>query len=166
MRAPFTLLATLLLLACPLIGNGQSKKAIVGATLIDGTGRAPIKDAVVVIDGTRISQVGTRDKVNIEKGTTVINASGKFIIPGLADMHNHLGEGTFDLNQRQADYTKNLSRLLGWGFTRVYNFGLPAVDPFAELKRVSAAEASRYPHFLALGFCSEPVKGTDRFRGA
>ena len=165
MRAPFTLLATLLLLAFPLIGNGQSKKAIVGATLIDGTDRAPIKDAVVVIDGTRISQVGTRDKVNIEKGTTVIDASGKFIIPGLADMHNHLGEGTFDLNQGQADYAKNLRRLLGWGFTSVYNFGLPAVDSFLELKRISAAEASRYPHFFGVGILFRAREGHGSLQG-
>ncbi len=165
MKAPLTLLTTLLLLACPLIGNGQNKKAIVGATLIDGTGRAPIKDIVIIIDGTRISHMGSRGKVKIEKGTTVIDASGKFIIPGLADMHNHLGEGTFDLNQGQADYARNLRRLLGWGFTSVYNFGMPAVDSFAELKRVSAAEAFRYPHFFGVGILFRAREGHGSLQG-
>lgn len=62
---------------------------ITGATLIDGTGAAPLADAVVVIQGDRISAVGPRGKITIPKGATVVDAHGKFLLPGLWDMHAH-----------------------------------------------------------------------------
>ena len=62
---------------------------ITGATLIDGTGGAPLADAVVVIEGDRITAVGPRDKIPIPKGATVVDARGKFLLPGLWDMHAH-----------------------------------------------------------------------------
>jgi imidazolonepropionase-like amidohydrolase len=62
---------------------------ITGATLIDGTGSAALPDAVVVIEGDRIKAVGPRNKVTIPKGATVVDAHGKFLLPGLWDMHAH-----------------------------------------------------------------------------
>jgi imidazolonepropionase-like amidohydrolase len=62
---------------------------ISGATLIDGLGGAPVADAVVVIEGGRIKAVGPRDKIVIPRGATVIDAHGKFLLPGLWDMHAH-----------------------------------------------------------------------------
>jgi imidazolonepropionase-like amidohydrolase len=63
--------------------------AITGATLIDGNGGPPVKDAVVVIEGDRITTVGTRGTVAIPKRAKVIDATGKFLLPGLWDMHAH-----------------------------------------------------------------------------
>jgi len=65
------------------------KFAFKGATLIDGTGRAPISDSVVVIDQDRIVAAGPRKKVPIPKDATIVNAKGKTILPGLWDMHAH-----------------------------------------------------------------------------
>jgi len=62
---------------------------IQGATLIDGTGGAPLRDAMVLIEGNRITAVGSRGGVTIPPGARVIRAEGKFIIPGLSDMHVH-----------------------------------------------------------------------------
>lgn len=64
--------------------------AIVGATIIDGTGRAPIRDAVIVIVGGRIAAVGPAATVPIPDGTTSINARGKYVVPGLMDANVHL----------------------------------------------------------------------------
>jgi imidazolonepropionase-like amidohydrolase len=64
--------------------------AIVGGTLIDGTGRAPISGAVILIEGDRISAVGSHDAVRIPKDMQIIDARGKFILPGLIDCHCHL----------------------------------------------------------------------------
>jgi imidazolonepropionase-like amidohydrolase len=69
----------------------ERKGALVisGATLIDGAGGAPLAGAVVVIEGDRITAVGPRDKVKIPKGAKVVDARGKFLLPGLWDMHSH-----------------------------------------------------------------------------
>jgi imidazolonepropionase-like amidohydrolase len=65
---------------------------IVGATLIDGTGAPALADSVVVMDGTRIQAVGTRAQVAIPPEATLVDARGKWLVPGLIDMHVHLDE--------------------------------------------------------------------------
>lgn len=65
------------------------KLAIVGATLEDSTGAAPVKDSVIVIEGGVITAVGSRTRTSIPNGTTVLDASGKYAVPGLWDMHAH-----------------------------------------------------------------------------
>jgi imidazolonepropionase-like amidohydrolase len=66
-------------------------KAIVGATVVDLEGKSPIEDAVVLIKGERITAVGSADTVTVPSDTEVINARGKWLIPGLMNMHVHLG---------------------------------------------------------------------------
>lgn len=63
--------------------------ALVGATLIDGNGGAPLEDSVILITGNRITRVGRRANVKVPAGARVIDVGGKFIIPGLIDMHVH-----------------------------------------------------------------------------
>ncbi len=64
--------------------------AITGATVIDGSGRAPITDGVVVIRDGRIAAVGPAAQVTIPAGATRMDARGKFVIPGLMDANLHL----------------------------------------------------------------------------
>jgi len=64
-------------------------KAITAATLIDGNGGAPIKNPVVLFEGRRIKQVGTRDQVKIPRDTEVIDCAGLTLMPGLMDVHLH-----------------------------------------------------------------------------
>ena len=66
------------------------RTAITGATLIDGNGGPPVSNAVVLIEGDRIRYAGKRDGVNVSPDMTVIDASGKFITPGLIDTNVHL----------------------------------------------------------------------------
>ena len=66
--------------------------AIVGGTLIDGTGRAAVEDAVVVFHNGRIQDVGKRGEIMIARGAEVIDAKGKTILPGLIDGHCHYWE--------------------------------------------------------------------------
>ena len=70
-------------------GSRASTLAIVGGTLIDGTGAAPVPDAAVVIHNGRIVAAGPRSKVKIPKHANVVDAHGKTILPGLWDMHAH-----------------------------------------------------------------------------
>jgi imidazolonepropionase-like amidohydrolase len=68
----------------------SSPIALVGATLIDVTGKPPVKDSVVVIQGDRIVSAGARSTTEIPSGATTIDVTGKFLLPGLWDMHAHL----------------------------------------------------------------------------
>ena len=63
-----------------------------GGTLIDGTGRNPIADSVIVVEGTRVKAVGTRGQLSYPPGATVIRLGGQTILPGLIDGHVHLRE--------------------------------------------------------------------------
>jgi imidazolonepropionase-like amidohydrolase len=64
--------------------------ALVGGTVIDGTGRPPIPDATVLVHDGRIADVGARGAVTIPAGTPTVAVDGAFLIPGLWDMHTHV----------------------------------------------------------------------------
>src|SRR5262252_1019812 len=68
--------------------------AITGATLIDGTGAQPIRDAVIVVADGRIAAAGKRSAVTIPPDAKTIDAAGKFVIPGLMDANVHLVLGS------------------------------------------------------------------------
>jgi len=70
-------------------GSSAETFAIVGGTLIDGTGSAPLADATVVVQKGRIVATGPRSRVSVPHGVSKIDARGKFILPGLWDMHAH-----------------------------------------------------------------------------
>ncbi len=70
-------------------GSHASTIAIVGGTLIDGTGSAPVSDSAVVIQNGRIVAAGPRSGIKIPKDATTVDAHGKTILPGLWDMHAH-----------------------------------------------------------------------------
>ena len=70
-------------------GSHASTLAIVGATLIDGTGATPVTDSAVVIHDGTIVAAGPRARVKIPQDAHVVNAKGKFLLPGLWDMHAH-----------------------------------------------------------------------------
>jgi len=64
--------------------------AITHVTVIDATGAAPQPDSNVILAGSRILAVGPSVSTAIPRGAKTIDGSGKFLIPGLADMHLHL----------------------------------------------------------------------------
>ena len=70
----------------------SSVTALVGATLIDGTGAAPVSDAVVLVDGTDITAAGTRGDVAVPDGARRVDVAGKWLVPGLIDAHVHFME--------------------------------------------------------------------------
>lgn len=70
-------------------GSHATILAIVGGTLIDGTGAAPLPDSSIVLRNGRIAAVGPRSKIKIPRHAQVVDANGKFILPGLWDMHAH-----------------------------------------------------------------------------
>ncbi|MEY4374241.1 MAG: hypothetical protein RL760_407, partial [Candidatus Eisenbacteria bacterium] len=67
-------------------------RAVVGGTLIDGTGRAAIDDAVVLIRDGRIEAVGPRAVIGLPAGYDTLDARGRFVVPGLLDTHVHYSQ--------------------------------------------------------------------------
>src|SRR3954471_14539726 len=94
MRHPLRCLVVLAVVALALgrlsAQSPPARVAIVGATLVDGNGGAPLSDAVLVVEGARIAQVGPRGAVKVPAGATEIDARGRWIIPGLIDTNVHL----------------------------------------------------------------------------
>ena len=66
--------------------------ALVGGRLLDGTDRAPIDDATVLVRTGHVAAVGPRSSVAIPAGARVVDARGKTIVPGLWDMHGHVSQ--------------------------------------------------------------------------
>jgi hypothetical protein len=69
--------------------QGSAVLAVEGGTLIDGTGRPPIQDAVIVIANGRFAAVGRRGEIAIPPGAQHIDAAGKTVLPGFLDGHCH-----------------------------------------------------------------------------
>lgn len=70
-------------------GKSVGDLVIKGGTLIDGTGKPPIEDAVIVIEGNRIKSVGTKRDETPVRNSRVIDVKGKTILPGFMDGHGH-----------------------------------------------------------------------------
>jgi len=105
--------------------------AIKAGQLIDGNSRNPIKDAVVLIDGKIITEVGPAAKVKIPEGAEITDALGKTVMPGLIDTHVHIMHTTASMEDglftpRAVVYfqaAENLKRTLRAGFTTVRDAG-------------------------------------------
>jgi len=86
-------LLLLSLLSAPALahaGGPPGSLALTHATVIDATGAPAKQDMTLVITGDRIAALGPAASVRVPPGARVIDATGKFVIPGLWDMHGHL----------------------------------------------------------------------------
>jgi imidazolonepropionase-like amidohydrolase len=119
---------------------GAPVTALVGGTVIDGNGGAPIADAIVLMSGQRITAVGPRSSMTIPAGATEVDARGKWIIPGMIDTNVHLSlyggqndryETLVRYQSRQDDIVLEAAQIdLGYGVTTVrdsYGMLLPLV---------------------------------------
>jgi imidazolonepropionase-like amidohydrolase len=64
--------------------------AVRGGKLIDGTGRPPIDNSVIIIQGTKFTAVGRSGELAVPAGARVIDVIGKTVLPGFIDGHGHL----------------------------------------------------------------------------
>ncbi|MDH3546543.1 MAG: hypothetical protein OEN22_05560, partial [Gammaproteobacteria bacterium] len=70
--------------------DAQERVTVIrGGTLIDGNGGAPIRDASIVIEGNRIARITSGRRQDFPASARVIDAEGKYILPGLWDTHTH-----------------------------------------------------------------------------
>jgi imidazolonepropionase-like amidohydrolase len=120
--------------------NNANVIAIVGATVIDGTGAEPIPQTVV-IRGDSIEVIAP--KPDIPVGARVINAEGHTLMPGLFDLHTHLPYATG--GGISGDWSKNLNAYLYCGVTSVVDFGTYAetFEPMRRLIKTGSVTAPR-----------------------
>lgn len=112
-------LATALVAACQAPGKGMI--ALEGATLIDGTGGPPVKDALILIRGGHIEAVSQVNVIHVPRGAQHINLVGKTIIPGLFDAHAHAARWA-------------LPRFIAWGVTSIRDVGDAPNDSLLALR--------------------------------
>lgn len=102
--------------------------ALVGATVIDVVSGRTIPDAVVLLHDGRIISIGERGTLPVPRGASELDLSGRWIVPGLLDVHTHLPPWGFE-------------RALHWGVTTVRDLHgvLPVASPPAPAPRLYSA---------------------------
>ena len=87
---PYSIIVCVVLLLLPGTMNAGEALVLRGATLIDGTGAPPRENSVILIEGNEFARVGSVNDVTIPEGADIIDAEGKYIIPGMMDANIHL----------------------------------------------------------------------------
>ncbi|MEO5580079.1 MAG: amidohydrolase family protein, partial [Gemmatimonadaceae bacterium] len=163
-------------LAPPVSGQQQAQATIVlrAARMIDGTGAAPVANAVVVVSGDRIVAVGTAARVQIPAGARVIDLGDATLLPGFIDTHTHitgrtLGDPMADMASVK-DYKSyaailgvaNAEKTLMAGFTTIRVVGSGDFDDMALRQaiddgRVRGPRMQNAGHSLGItgGHCDE-----------
>lgn len=97
--------------------------ALTGATLFDGTSRAPMERATLLISSGRVQEVGPQDKVRIPPGAVRVDVSGKTIIPGLINAHGHVDSAKDSSVPVREQLLTQLRMYAQYGVTAVYSLG-------------------------------------------
>ena len=112
-----------------MLGASADGLLIENVTLIDGTGRPPVARASVLIEGERIRLI-SRHSIDPPANTQRIDGTGKYLIPGLMDLHIHLQggvevtpEGLLATNDNNSKGIRALHGYLYAGVTSVYDAG-------------------------------------------
>ncbi len=108
-------------------GQTTGAKALVGARIIDGSGKAAIENGVIIVRNGKIEAVGPASKIKVPSGAEKIDVTGKTIMPGMVSAHGHVAD-TQGLRAGPEFYTtENLLRQLGlygrYGVTSVFSLG-------------------------------------------
>lgn len=152
--------------APPESGADGRPLALVGATLVDGTGAAPVADAVVVAREGRITCAGPRAACPVPPDAETIDVAGRWIVPGLVDAHVHYSQtgwadgrpDALDVRDRfpypetvaglEADPDRFHRAYLCSGVTAVFDVG---GYPWTWDLREPAEASARAPHVAAAG---------------
>jgi imidazolonepropionase-like amidohydrolase len=117
--------------------TGQSVKVFTGLTLIDGTGRAPIENAILAVQNGRIVAAGPAASFAMTPGVERIPLDGKFVIPGLINSHGHVNTPA-DLNTYAA-----------YGVTTIFSLGGEQPPIFAAREQQSTPTLNRARVYVA-----------------
>ena len=149
--------------------------ALVGGTLIDGFGGRPLRNSVILVEGTRITAVGTVGTLAVPRGATVISTEGMSVLPGLWDMHVHLMlNGHSDYAHWDKTYLPKLDsiimpasarQLLGAGVTSARDLGAPLEASISVRDRLNGGGIEGATVYVSGPFIQHrPYPGTEPFR--
>ena len=143
------------ILAASVPGLGQNnpsaiKIALVGGSLIDGSGAAPLENAVLLIENGLIADIGVLGDLPVPEDYTVISTEGRTMLPGLWDMHVHLlYAGHTNYPYWHQNYTEQFAenimpatalQLLQAGVTSARDLGAPPESVFRVRDQIAANE--------------------------
>jgi len=106
--------------------------ALVNARVFDGTGRAPIENATVLVVNGKIQEVGP--SVKVPAGATRVDARGKTIIPGLINAHGHVDAARNSTEPIREQLLTQLRMYAQYGITTAYSLGSGPNDALEGLK--------------------------------
>lgn len=143
----FPLLGAFLVVPSFFSAEPTSELAITHVTVIDATGRAPEPDQIVLIEAGHIAAIGPAAKIKVPKTARIVDASGKFLLPGFWDMHVHLAGINAD-----PSWSKQvlLPLLLANGITGVRDMG-GDLDALLSWQRDIESGDLLGPHIVASG---------------
>lgn len=125
----FLLGLALTLMPSPRAAGWQAQVRVLrGFTLIDGTGRAPARNSAMVVDAGRITWIGPASNLRAPAGAEIIDLAGRFVMPGIVDLHGHLGI-TDGMTQDARMFSRqtaerDLKTYASYGITTVVSLGL------------------------------------------
>ncbi len=149
--------------------------ALVGGTLVDGNGAAPLRNSVVLVADGRIAAIGLVGQLRVPAGATIVNAVGMTLLPGLFDSHVHLmlvGHGNYAHwdSVYPARFGKDVipvaaKQSLMHGVTSVRDLGGP-LEPLMDVKRkIDRGELMGATIYTSGPFLQHaPYPGTEEFR--
>ncbi len=163
------LVATVLGACDPASESGQEEGAgwiaLTGVTLIDGVSDAPIPDAVILLEGDRIVAAGPASTVSLPADVEVHPLPGKTVIPGLVNLHAHVGraEGmaySLDLYSRER-VERDLHAYLHYGITHMVSLGNDQAPGHAVIadQRAGRGEGVQGARMYTAGFGFSPPDG-------
>jgi imidazolonepropionase-like amidohydrolase/Tol biopolymer transport system component len=122
--------------------------AFTGARIITMNGNEVIERGTIVVTDNRISAVGADGTVTIPDGARTFDASGKTIMPGIIDVHAHMGYGILDINpQKEWRYFANLA----YGVTTTHDPSASTHTVFSQAEMIEAGEMVG-PRVFSTGF--------------
>jgi imidazolonepropionase-like amidohydrolase len=108
-------------------------KAFTGARVIDGTDRAPVANATILVRDGKVTAVGPAASVTVPAGAERVSLAGKTVIPGLINAHGHVGNTLgLELGRYSAENVqRDLRTYAAYGVTTVVSLGDDQAPGFA-----------------------------------
>ena len=148
------LAVTVIFSTSPAQAQAPKKLALVGGMLLTGYEVLPIHNATILVEGNKIVAVGPSSEIKVPADATVIDTSGRTMLPGLIDAHGHLlvlGQGDYatwfpwiNAHGGKAMLAKvmeiSAKQLLMAGVTSAVDLGTPLEDGLAIRDRINKGE--------------------------